>query len=149
MTFRASVIRSVGFDQTLKRYASARTLTRVIGRRHGVLLNAINALIFHAQDELARLSRHTRTLLGLLNLAYLYRCKGYDPARLLSAYRWRILRRLLVDVLRDVGRRRLSLPCARADIEALIRLTEIGHISLETINEWYAALQEHIVKNAA
>jgi GT2 family glycosyltransferase len=151
MTFRASVIRSVGFDETLKRYASAEDLDASYrASRHGVLLNAINALIFHAQDESARLSRHTRTLLGLLNLAYLYRCKGYDPARLLSAYRWRILRRLLVDVLRDVGRRRLSLPCARADIEALIRLTEIGHISLETIKEWYSSLQEHIVnRNAA
>jgi glycosyltransferase involved in cell wall biosynthesis len=151
MTFRAPVIRGVGFDETLKRYASAEDLDASYrASRHGVLLNAINAFVFHAQDESARLSRHTRTLLGLLNLAYLYRCTGYDPARLLGAYRWLILRRLLVDVLRDLSRRRLSLPCARADIEALIRLTEIGHIPSETINEWYAALQEDIIaRNAA
>ena len=151
MTFRTEVIRSVGFDETLRRYASGEDLDASYrASRHGVLLNAINALIFHAQDESARLSRHTRTLLGLLNLAYLYRCKGHDPARLLSTYRWRVLRRFLVDVLRDAGRRRLSLPCARADLEALIRLTEIGHIPAERIVEWYATLQERIIeRNAA
>jgi GT2 family glycosyltransferase len=150
MTFRAPVIRSVGFDETLKRYASGEDLDASYrASRHGVLLNATNALIFHAQDESARLSRHTRTLLGLLNLAYLYRCKGSDPARLLGAFRWRIFRRLLVDVLRDVAHRRASLPCARADIEALVRLTEIGDIPAETIEEWYADLQEQIIERNA
>ena len=151
MTFRAEVIRSVGFDETLRRYASGEDLDASYrASRHGVLLNAINALISHAQDRSARLSRHTRTLLGLLNLAYLYRRKGHDPARLLSTYRWRVLRRFLVDVLRDAGRSRLSLPCARADLEALIRLTEIGHIPAERIVEWYATLQERIIeRNAA
>jgi GT2 family glycosyltransferase len=147
MTFRAPLIRSIGFDETLKRYASGEDLDASYrASRHGVLLNAMNALIFHAQDESARLSRHTRTLLGLLNLAYLYRCKGYDPAALLGAYRWRILRRLLVDVIRDVVRRRISLPCVRADTKALIRLTEIGHIPAEKLVEWYAALQEDIIE---
>ena len=150
MTFRAPVIRNVKFDETLKRYASGEDLDASYrASRHGALLIAINALIFHAQDKSARLSRHTRTLLGLLNLAYLYRRKGYDPERLLGAYRWRILRRLIVDVLRDVARRRISLPCARADMEALIRLAEIRHISAGAIVEWYGALQEDIIKRDA
>lgn len=146
MTFRASVIREVGFDETLRRYAAAEDLDASYrASRHGLLLNALDAKIFHAQDPSARLSRHTRTLLGLLNLAYLYRRNGRDPDRLLAAFRWRVLRRFAVDVVRDAGRKRLTLPCARADAQALLRLRSIARAPVDELPEWYAALQERII----
>jgi GT2 family glycosyltransferase len=150
MTFRAAVIRRVGFDETLKRYAAAEDLDASYrASRYGVLLNAFKARIFHAEDKSARLSRHTRTLLGLLNLAYLYRCKGYDSKRLLNAYRWRILYRLWIDIVRDAGRGRMSLPCARADLKVLFGLAEIGEAPIDGIAEWYATLQEGIIERNA
>jgi GT2 family glycosyltransferase len=146
MTFRAPIIRKVGFDATLKRYAAAEDLDASYrASRHGLLLNAINARIFHRQDASARLTRHTRTLLGLLNLAYLYRRNGYDPARLLGIYRRRVLRRLAFDIVRDTGRKRFSLPCARADLKALLHLREVSRIPIAQIAEWYSALQERII----
>src|SRR5205823_5825333 len=90
MTFRGAIIRQVGFDETLKFYAAAEDVDASYrASRHGVLLYAFKARVFHAQDSSARLSRHTRTLLLLLNLAYLYRRNGQDPARLLRNFRWR------------------------------------------------------------
>jgi GT2 family glycosyltransferase len=150
MTFRAPIIREVGFDETLKRYAGAEDMDASYrASRHGVLLNAFNARIFHAQAPQERLSRHTRNLLVLLNLAYLYRRKGYDPTRLLSAFRWRVLRRLAVDVVRDAGRKRFSLPYARADLKVLRHMREIGRVSDQEIVGWYSALQERIIERNA
>jgi GT2 family glycosyltransferase len=151
MTFRASVISKVGFDETLTRYAAGEDIdTSYRASRHGVLLNATNARIFHAQDARARLSLHTITLLGLMNLAYLYRRNGNDPARLLGSYRWRIVRRAMIDIVRDLVRLRFSLPCARADLEALFRLHQFRRIPLTKIPDWYTALQIKIVeRNAA
>jgi GT2 family glycosyltransferase len=151
MTFRAPIIRDVGFDETLKRYAAAEDIDASYrASRRGVLLNAFKARVFHAQDATARLSRHTCTLLLLLNLAYLYRRKGYDPARVLGRYRWRVLRRLAVDIVRDAARKRFSLPYARADLKALLRLGAIGRIPVEDIVDWYEAFQERIIaQNAA
>jgi GT2 family glycosyltransferase len=151
MTFRAEIIRAVGFDETLTRYASAEDLDASYrASRHGVLLHAFNAHIFHAQAAQARLSRRTRTQLGILNLAYLYRRKGFDPVRLLAAFRRRVIRRLAVDIIRDLGRKRFWLPCARGDLEALIGLRKIRQTSNEKLIDWYAALQKQIIeRNAA
>jgi GT2 family glycosyltransferase len=136
MTFRAAIVRRVGFDETLTRYSAAEDLdTSYRASRYGVLLNAFKARIFHAEDKSARLSRHTRTLLGLLNLAYLYRCKGYDSARILNTYRWRVLQRLFVDIMRDAARGRASLPCARADLKGLIGIGEIGRERWSRLSE--------------
>ncbi len=150
MTFRGAIVRRVGFDETLRRYSAVEDLdTSYRASRYGVLLNAFKARIFHAEDKSARLSRHTRTLLGLLNLAYLYRRKGYDSARILSAYRWRVLRRLFVDIIRDAACGRASLPCARADLKGLIAISEIGRIPIDEVAEWYAKFQEQIAEKNA
>jgi GT2 family glycosyltransferase len=150
MTFRAAIVRRVGFDETLRRYSAVEDLdTSYRASRYGVLLNAFKARIFHAEDRSARLSRHTRTLLGLLNLAYLYRRNGYDSARILSAYRWRVLHRLFVDIVRDAVRGRVTLPCARADLKGLIGIGEIARAPIDGIAEWYAKFQEQIAERNA
>jgi GT2 family glycosyltransferase len=150
MTFRASSIREVGFDETLRRYAAGEDLDASYrASRRGVLLNAFKARIFHAQVPQARLSRHTSTLLGILNIAYLLRCKGYNSTRLLSSFQWRVLRRLVVDVARDASRKRFSFPCARADLKALSHLRDIARTSDQEITNWYVALQERIIEHNA
>jgi len=144
MTFRRDVICQVGFDETLKRYASAEDMDASYrASRHGVLLNAYDALIFHDKSPQERLSRHTRELLGYLNLAYLYRRNGYDPGRIIGSYRWRLLRRMAINTLRDVSKKRTSLPCARATFQALMLLSNI--LNSEDIENWYSNLQEQII----
>ena len=146
MTYRAPIIREVGFDESLKRYGSAEDIDasyRV--SRFGALLKARKARVFHAQAPQARLSRHTRELLLRLNLAYLYRKKGYDPRQLMNQYRLRLLRRLIVDVLRDAAKKRASLPCARAGFQAILLLPEMLRVSDDKIEAWYAGRQEQII----
>lgn len=146
MTWRASWSREERFDETLKKYSAAEDMDFSYRMsRHGVILNALRARLHHSQDESARLTRHTRALLGLLNIAYLYRRNGYDPARLLSRYRGRLLQRLALDAARDVLKRRATLPYVRADARALGMLNKILEVDERELASWYGELQTEIV----
>lgn len=147
MTYRRTAIRKEGFDELLQRYAAAEDLDasyRV--SRHGALVVATRARLYHAQDSSARLSRYTRNSLGLLNLAVLYRLKAKDPTSTLEAYRLRLWRRLLVDVARDLGRKRLTMPCVRADWHALKVLSSLLEQSDTELRDWYPRFQVELVE---
>lgn len=151
MTWRAPWARAERFDETLRRYAAAEDMDFSYRMsRHGIVLNALSARLHHTQDESARLTRHTRALLGLLNLAYLYRRNGHDPERMFEQYRGRLLERLALDAVRDLMRLRTSLPYARADARALGMLRHILSVEEGELEAWYAALQREILdQNAA
>ena len=151
MTWRAGWAKEERFDETLRRYAAAEDMDFSYRMsRHGLVLNALAARLHHTQDESARLTRHTRALLGLLNIAYLYRRHGYDPERMFQRYRGRLLERLALDAVRDLLRLRASLPYARADARALGMLPQILDADEETLAEWYGRLQTKILDvNAA
>ena len=144
MTFRRSIISQIGFDESLKKYASAEDMDASYrASRFGALLNAYDARIFHDKSPNERLSRHTRELLGYMNLAYLYRIKGHDPKRLMMTFSGRLLRRMAVDAMRDASKQRLSFPCVRADLKALSLLPKI--LNDRDIDGWYQAMQEKII----
>jgi glycosyltransferase involved in cell wall biosynthesis len=150
MTWRAPWARSERFDETLRRYAAAEDMDFSYRMsRHGVVLNALSARLHHSQDESARLTRHTRALLGLLNIAYLYRRNGYDPARLFARYRGRLRERLALDALRDLLRLRTSMPYARADARALELLPALLEVDDEELESWYGQLQTRILDTNA
>lgn len=151
MTWRAGWARHERFDETLQKYAAAEDMDFSYRMsRHGVLLNALSAHLHHAQDASARLTTHTRTLLGLLNLAYLYRRNGYDPARMFQRYRRRLIERLALDAVRDLLRLRTSMPYARADARALVMLEDILAIEERELPRRYGELQSQILAaNAA
>jgi len=151
MTWRGAWARVERFDETLRKYSAAEDMDFSYRMsRHGAVLNALSARLHHSQDESARLTRHTRTLLGLLNIAYLYRRNGHDPVRLFQRYKLRLLERLALDAIRDVLRRRTSLPYARADARALQMLHEILTVDERELAGWYGRLQTQILDaNAA
>lgn len=146
MTFRAPLARKERFDDTLLRYAAAEDMDvsyRI--SRHGVLINALDAQLFHARDPNARLTRHTRALLGLLNLAYLYRRHGADLRRMFRTYRGRLLTRLGIDVVRDLAKNRTNLPYARADFRALRTIDRMLEIDDAELVQWYTSLQGQLL----
>src|SRR5260370_21285433 len=121
-----SIISQIGFDESLKKYASAEDMDASYrASRFGALLNAYDARIFHDKSPNERLSLHTRELLGYMNLAYLYRIKGHDPKRLMMRFSGRLLRRMAVDTMRDASKQRISFPFVRADFKALSLLPKI------------------------
>jgi GT2 family glycosyltransferase len=143
MTFRRELIQQERFDEMLRRYAAAEDLDasyRV--SRHGALLNVFRARLFHAQDGSMRLTRYAVTVLALMNLAMMYRLKGYSPGGLLRSFQARVLRRLGIDFLRDLANRRFSLPCARADCRALALMAGLREQSEAHLRRWYPAFLE-------
>jgi glycosyltransferase involved in cell wall biosynthesis len=149
MTYRRSAIARERFDEFLQRYAAAEDLDasyRV--SRHGALVNAMRAQLFHAQDPSARLTRYTRNVLGIMNLAVLYRLKGHDPRAMFRTFRRRLWRRMFFDLLRDLARKRFKLPYSRATWFSLGKLNEVLGMSEEALKQWYPKFQvEMIEKN--
>src|SRR5258708_25621002 len=139
MTFRRSIISQIDFDESLKKYASGEDMDASYrASRFGALLNAYDARIFHDKSTNERLSRHTRELLGYMNLAYLYRIKGHDPKRLMMTFSVRLLRRMAVVAMRDASKKRISFPCVRADLKARSLLPKLlNHLAIDA---WYAAM---------
>jgi GT2 family glycosyltransferase len=147
MTYRREVIQSERFDEMLQRYAAAEDLDASYrASRHGALVLAPRARLYHAQDPSARLSRFTRNALGLTNLAALYRLKGHDPNRMLDLLRSRVVRRMLVDVARDLGRSRFDIPCARADWYALSQLERFRKLDRDEFVRWYPTFQRELIE---
>lgn len=147
MTYRREVIQKERFDEMLQRYAAAEDLDASYrASRHGALVHAPGARLHHAQDPSARLSRFTRNALGLTNLAALYRLKGHDPESMLRSLRARMVRRLLVDVARDLSRSRFDVPCARADLYALNQLKRFSELDRDQLMSWYPAFQRDLIE---
>jgi glycosyltransferase involved in cell wall biosynthesis len=146
MTYRRQPIQKERFDELLRRYAAIEDLDasyRV--SRHGALVNAFRARLYHAQDPSSRLSRYTCALLGLMNLAMMYRLKGYDAKALLAGFRRRVLRRLGVDLLRDLSRGRFRLPCARADWKALGLMRSLLNREEAELRQWFPSFQNDLI----
>lgn len=146
MTWRAGPARKVLFDETLQRYAAAEDMDfsyRI--SRYGVIVNALRARLFHAQDPSARLTQHTRALLGLTNLAYLYKRNGVAPNTLLLRYTGRVLTRMAVDLARDLSRGRTSMPYVRADLRALQTIREMAGVDKQVLTDWYTKVQDRIL----
>jgi glycosyltransferase involved in cell wall biosynthesis len=147
MTWRAGPARKVLFDETLLKYAAAEDMDfsyRI--SRFGVIVNALNARLFHAQDPSARLTQHTRALLGMTNLAYLYRRNGHAPNQLLLRYTGRVLTRIAVDLARDLSRGRATMPYVRADLRTLSVIREMARVEKDRLTDWYGKLQERILQ---
>lgn len=146
MTWRTEPARRTGFDESLKKYAAAEDMDfsyRI--SRLGVIVNALRARLHHAQDSSGRLTRHTRALLGMTNLAYLYKRNGTAPDQLLTVYQRRVLLRAAVDLFRDLSRGRATLPYVRADLRALKFLPELAKVHPDHLVDWYQAVQEEIL----
>ncbi|HYT88092.1 MAG TPA: glycosyltransferase [Gemmataceae bacterium] len=147
MTYRREVIQRERFNEMLWRYASTEDLDASYrASRHGALLNAFRARLYHALDPSGRLTRYVCSVLGLINMAALYRLHGRRPRALLRAFGARIALRVGANTLRDLARRRFTLPYARADLFALTQLGHISRMDEDALRRWLPAFQNDLIE---
>jgi glycosyltransferase involved in cell wall biosynthesis len=146
MTYRRGPIQRERFEELLQRYAAGEDLDasyRV--SRHGLLVNALRAQLFHARDPSGRVTRFTGNVLVLMNLAVLYRLKGQNPKAMLRALYGRVLKKVCIDVLRDLSRKRVSLPSVRADCFVLGMMGRLLDQDKPALRKWYPTFQNKLI----
>ena len=146
MTFRRSVLHTEKFCELLKRYAAGedQDLSYRVSR-HGVLLLAIDARLFHLEAPGGRLTFFQVAALAALNPAVMQRMYGADPDALNKRWRRILLKRFVMNLAKDVIERRVSLPRARGVAFAILKLVEIQRRSVSQLITWYPKFQEDIM----
>ena len=145
LTIRRSIFPEFQFCERLKRYASGEDLdlTYRLGRK-GVLINAFDAKVFHEKSPSGRLSRQVSTSLRCLNMMYLFR-KNCHPARSgLVPFRF-FAGRLLIELLSDVSRRRLTMPQFRGVLRVIPQLRSIWRLQGGALDARYTEITDELL----
>jgi GT2 family glycosyltransferase len=144
MTFRRDVIARTRFEELLSRYAAYEDFDASLrASRHGILLTALQARVCHLKSGGGgRLSRRKTALMASLNWAVLLRLNSDDPRRAKREYRRRLLMNSLVDLVRDIARKRWDLPHFRGRVAGMIMLGSIFRHEPALLRSWYKGYQE-------
>lgn len=147
MTFRRPVLAAELFEPLLLYYAMCEDMDlsyRV--SRHGALVEASGAKLYHFHSGSGRVSRYTVSALSALNQA-LFLKKNSDNLRR-DCLRFYILtaRRLLAEFLKDALSRRWTLPQLRGLLTALWYSVPLFAMSPQALETWYPNLQKQILK---
>lgn len=113
--------------------------------RHGALVTALDARVFHMAAEGGRYSLFSREALGAMGPLVLHRIYSSDAARSRRLSRRLLRRRLAIACLKDLGARRWSLPAARGIWFALRRVGEVFGRSEPELRAWYPAVQQRLL----
>src|SRR5262249_48029390 len=149
MTFRRKFLAREPFEEALDAYAPSEDFDvscRV--SRHGPLVTALDAKVFHAQAPGGRLSRRTVAALTTLNIAVLHRLHAQSEEfgkRIVRRFFWE---RLALEFLADLGRRRVKFPRFRGALDAARFRRMILAKSSSELRSWYPSLQREILGRA-
>lgn len=113
--------------------------------RHGALIRAFNAGLFHAEAASGRSRRKTVAMFQVLNMAYFLRRHTTRPGLDFSRYLLWYTRMLVANLIKELLRRRWSLPEVRGLLVALPYLPRIFARSPADIVDWYRDLQVEIM----
>ena len=147
MTFRREMALREPFDEIMERYASGEdsdTSYRI--SRHGMLLKAFKARLCHLQASNGRLSEFVVTALGAMNAAVLHRIYGVDYKRSYQLTKRLLRRRFVIQFLKDLSKRRLSLPHARGIWYAYRHLDDIFQRNEDELRRWYPQFQRRMIE---
>lgn len=147
MTYRRNAVLASPFDPTLRYYCPGEDLDgsyRI--SRLGMLVTAYRAKLHHFTSAEGRLNRHQVALLWSLNQAVLLRRHAPDQAWAKARYWRHMAHRIAIDFVKDLGKRRFSLPQMRGSLAAWRRAGEVFAMTPEALETWYPQAQEKIVK---
>lgn len=146
MTFRRRIISEVRFEEVLHRYAAYEDFDASLrASRRGLLLTSLRARVCHLKTPGGgRLSRRDLAYIGSVNWAVLLRLNCQDPNRAEREYRRKLLQNAMVDLVRDVFRRRWSVPHFRGRVAGLRMLRRIFRCQPDELREWYKTHQEAV-----
>lgn len=147
MTYRAEVIRRTGFAGCLRYYCPGEDLDASYrASDHGALIIAKRALLHHYASASGRIDRRKVAHLWSLNQAVLLRLNAEDQSWARGAWTRKMLHRLATDVIKDLGRRRISLPQTRGSWRAFVDGRRVWGRSVAEIEAWYPGRQTEILK---
>jgi glycosyltransferase involved in cell wall biosynthesis/GT2 family glycosyltransferase len=146
MTFRRRVLEAEPFDEVLDAYAYLEDCdVSYRAARHGLLLMAQNARLCHLQDPSGRLSPFTLATLASTNALVLHRLNGVDQRGSMKLYRSFLRKQLVIQGLRDLSKRRWSLPQARGVLQAMGLFKQVFASSPEHLRAWYPQFQADLI----
>lgn len=145
LTARRSALLQERFDDGLVGSSIAEDLDACyrLGR-HGALVRALDARLFHLQAASGRSKRGMAALFSVLNIAYFLRRHTTRPVLDFARYGVWYGRMLIAEILKDVLRRRWSLPQTRGVLGALAHLPGLLKQSPATVEGWYRDRQIQI-----
>ncbi|MEM1213547.1 MAG: glycosyltransferase [Planctomycetota bacterium] len=115
--------------------------------RHGCLLTALDAPLFHLGSPGGRMNLFQTAALGALNPLVHHRFHSTDLDRSRRANRSLLRRRRLIALLKDLRARRWSLPEARGYHFALRHLDRILDHDRQSLAQWYPGFQKQITES--
>ena len=147
MTYRREVIGQERFEPLLLYYALNEDMDasyRV--SKHGLLLEAGDAQLFHCQSNSGRLSRYVVTVLSLLNQAVCVRRYSDDLKRDRRRFYVLMVRRILSEFCKDGLSRRWDFPQLRGVLTGFRYAPIAFRLPLEELTQWYPQFQKAFVE---
>jgi GT2 family glycosyltransferase len=146
MSYRREILAQVQFEEALERYAvNEDNDVCYRASRIGMLLQALEARLFHVQVSEGRLTRFTTTALWGLNQAVLHRIHSPDLERFKKPFVKLLWQRLITQTLKDILDRRWTLPSTRGVWFTLQHSQEILSKTPEELRAWYPQFQQNLI----
>lgn len=146
MTFRREVIKSEGFLGWFIGYAPLEDLDGTYrASRHGVLVNAHEAKLCHLVHHAARPNHYSVAAQWVMSSAVLHAVFGQDREALSRAWRRRVRRFLLLELVKDLAKRRFTLPNFRGILHGARHLSQIHRMTPEELRAWYPRVQSALM----
>jgi len=114
--------------------------------RHGALVTALQAKLFHVGSAGGRMKVYQTTLLGSTNPLVHHRLHSTDLSRSRARIKSLLRRRLVIAFLKDLRARSFALPRTRAMGQALRKVDTILGMSVDELLPWYTRFQQSISK---
>lgn len=147
MTFRRSVIAREGFDPCLRFYCPGEDLDASYrASRHGALVSARDAMLYHHTSATNRLKRQQVAHLWSFNQAVLLRRHAADQDWARRAWRRKMGHRIATDLLKDSLMRRFDFPQTRGSLRAWREGRAVFDLPPQDLEAWYRPVQDRIVK---
>ncbi len=146
MCVRAEVARKEPLDAALLSYCPAEAFDASYRfSRHGLNVLIETARVHHFEAAAGRIKRRQATELGLMNIAAFVAKNSARPARDITSYYLRFLRRLLAEFLKDGLSRRFTFPQVMGALAALPATIAIFRHGRDGFDDWYRLQQMRVL----
>ncbi|PZX18239.1 glycosyl transferase family 2 [Palleronia aestuarii] len=146
MTVRRAVWEAEPFDGALLAYCPAEDLDASYRwGRHGAVVIDRAARIHHYEVAASRLKRRQVTRLSVLNSAYLLARNSDARGRHVPAFYLLTLRKVVAELIKDLGAGRYAIPQARGAAAAMARSVSIFRQPPDALPGWYTNLQQKML----
>lgn len=146
MTVRRSVALAEPFEAALIGYSAGEDLDASYRfGRHGHIVQAHDAHVYHHEAQASRLKRRQATELAIANCAFFIRRHSSSRLRHSIEYSVLVVRRIIAEFVKDSVGRRFDYPQFRGAVSGFLRIPAILSHPNNDLDSWYVAVQERIL----